>query len=59
MTVEVFRREDGQYDWRLVASNGEKLCGSLQGYTERNDALEGFRRVEFAVATESIEVRFV
>lgn len=43
--VEVYRRSDGAFDWRLVAGNGEILCGSDQGYTERNDAREGWQRV--------------
>lgn len=49
MKVEVFKREDGLWDWRLVAGNGEVVCGSVQGYTERNDAIEGWRRVAAAI----------
>jgi uncharacterized protein YegP (UPF0339 family) len=42
--VQVFKRKDGQFDWRLLGLNGEEVCGSLQGYTERNDAEEAFQR---------------
>lgn len=57
MKAIVFKRSDGQYDWKLVAENGEQLCGSLQGYTERNDAHEGFYRVADAFqASEPIPV---
>lgn len=39
----VYKRRDGQWDWRLKASNGATLGGSQQGYTERNDAVEGLQ----------------
>jgi uncharacterized protein YegP (UPF0339 family) len=43
--AEVFLREDNLFDWRLRAGNGEIVVASAQGYTEINDALEGFYRV--------------
>ena len=44
--LEIYRREDGLYDWRLKAANGEIVATSAgQGYTERNDAVEGAARV--------------
>jgi uncharacterized protein YegP (UPF0339 family) len=43
--AEVFLREDNLFDWRLLAGNGEVVASSSQGYTEVNDALEGFYRV--------------
>lgn len=48
--VETFERKDGRFDWRMVGDNDEKMCGSVQSYTERNDAEEGFRRVEAVIA---------
>lgn len=42
--IEVYEREDGLFDWRLVAANGEVVTGSLQGFTERNDARESAER---------------
>jgi hypothetical protein len=42
--VTTFTREDGLYDWHLIGGNGEDMCGSMQGYTEENDAWEGFQR---------------
>lgn len=44
--VEVYERKDGGFDWRLIGINGEQLCESSQGYTERGDAREGWIRVE-------------
>ena len=49
---EVFKREDGQWDWRLRASNGQILGGSAQGYTERNDAIEGLQTATSAIVND-------
>lgn len=44
--LEIYQRDDGLFDWRLVAGNGEIIATSGgQGYTERNDAVEGAARV--------------
>ncbi len=40
--VEFYQRQDGQWDWRLWAGNGDELCSSLQGYTSEANAKEGF-----------------
>lgn len=48
--VEVYQRPDNLWDWRLNAANGEIVCSSIQGYTERNDALEGFLRAQDMMA---------
>jgi uncharacterized protein YegP (UPF0339 family) len=53
--VQVFRRADGLYDWRAVAPNGEKLYGSLQGYTHRADAIEGAQRANPGAVVEQVE----
>lgn len=39
---DVYQREDGLWDWRLFADNGEQVCESHQGYTRRSDAIRGF-----------------
>ena len=45
-TLVVYQRDDGLYDWRLMAANGEEIASSAsQGYTQRNDAREGWERV--------------
>lgn len=39
--VEVFKRTDGLWDWRVRAANGKVVATSgSRGYTERNDARE-------------------
>jgi uncharacterized protein YegP (UPF0339 family) len=50
--VEVYRRADGQYDWRIIAGNGATLGGSAQGYTERGDAVEGLRTTLSAIVND-------
>jgi len=40
--VEIFKRKDKLWDWRLVAGNGEEICGSLQGYTDKWAAKEAY-----------------
>ena len=46
MTFEVYAREDGLFDWRLRATNGQIVATSGgQGFTEANDAEEACERV--------------
>ena len=45
-TLVVYRRDDGLWDWRRIASNGQVVATSGgQGFSERNDAAEGAERV--------------
>lgn len=43
-TIEVYQRRNRlglkrkQWDWRLIAANGNILCGSDQGYSSRAGA---------------------
>jgi uncharacterized protein YegP (UPF0339 family) len=46
----VFKRADGLFDWKLVAGNGEEVCGSLQGYTSEADAIRGFETASRLIA---------
>lgn len=44
--VEVFKRKDKLFDWRVVnVGNHTTLGGSQQGFTERNDAREAWERL--------------
>jgi uncharacterized protein YegP (UPF0339 family) len=43
--AEVYRRNDGLWEWRRIAENGAIVATSGgQGYTERNDAFEAAER---------------
>ena len=45
MRFEVYKRSDGAFDWRAVATNGQIVATSGgQGYTEGNDAAEACER---------------
>lgn len=49
--LSVYRRQDGKWDWRLRARNGEIIGGSQQGYENQQDAETIARRIisgEFA-----------
>jgi len=41
----VYRDRAGEYRWRLVASNGEKVAAS-EGYVTKSGALTSARRVK-------------
>ena len=57
--VEVYKRQDGLWDWRLNAANGQIVATSGgQGYTERNDALAGWLNVYDLTDYTWIEVRY-
>jgi len=46
MEIVVYKRDDGLWDWRMKAGNGEIIATSGgQGFTERNDAVEAAERV--------------
>lgn len=55
MRVEVYKRDDDLWDWRLIADNGEQVAESSQGYTERNDALEGWGRISAALVGNMVD----
>lgn len=50
-TVVVYRRRNRiglkrrLWDWKLVAANGNILCGSDQGYVNKQDALDMGNRI--------------
>lgn len=37
--VEVFRGDDGDWYWRRIATNGEELSRSSEGYQEQGEAV--------------------
>ena len=46
--IEVYKRADGKFDFRVVAGeNGNTLCSSDQGYESRSEAVDMARRVAF------------
>lgn len=57
---EVYRREDGQYDWRLLAANG-RIIGTSggQGYRDERDARRAIEAVWQAAYNASLDARSV
>jgi uncharacterized protein YegP (UPF0339 family) len=46
MNIEVYKRTDGKWDWRMRAGNGEIVATSGgQGFNERGDAVESVELV--------------
>lgn len=39
---DTYKREDGLWDFRVFASNGEQVGESHQGFTSKADAERGF-----------------
>lgn len=37
MKIEIFKRSDAKFDFRIVSSNGNILCTSSQGYENYGD----------------------
>jgi len=50
-----FEREDGQWDWKLVAVTGEEVCGSLQGFRDSTDARRAAQRAKELMADATVE----
>lgn len=40
--LDIYERDDGLFDWRWIAENGEQQAESMQGYTTATDAHRGF-----------------
>ena len=47
--LQVYKRVDGLFDYRLLGDNGETLCSSDQGYTSRTDAHRGVHAMASAI----------
>ena len=57
MKLEVYRREDGKWAWRVRAANGEVVAtDGGQGYENQHDAHSMAIRVTDPAVVDSIEV---
>jgi uncharacterized protein YegP (UPF0339 family) len=45
MFVEIYKREDKDWGWRLVASNGNIMADSAEGYRRRGAAKKAWTRI--------------
>jgi uncharacterized protein YegP (UPF0339 family) len=47
--LDTYLRDDGLWDFRVVADNGEQVGESSQGFTSESDARRGFEALARAV----------
>jgi uncharacterized protein YegP (UPF0339 family) len=45
MKFTIFKTKKGEYSWRLVAANGEKICHG-EGYTQKHNAIKAILLVQ-------------
>ena len=43
---ELYKDKKGEFRWRLVASNGQTIASSGEGYTEKGSAKAGIESVK-------------
>ena len=55
MKLETYEDNGGRYHWRLVASDGTPVAGSIDTYGSRQDARSAAQQVHDAAATMTLE----
>lgn len=46
--ADIYTRSDGKFDFNIIAAeNGNILCGSVQGYERRSQAVDIAKRILF------------
>jgi len=45
MKLDTFKRNDGQWGWRMISPNGQTIATSGEGFTRRWSAKRAGRRV--------------
>jgi uncharacterized protein len=54
---ELFKDKKGEFRWRLVASNGQAIASSGEGYTDKSSAKAGIESVKKnAPSAEVVEI---
>ena len=54
-TFEVYRDSAGEWRWRLVASNGNIIADSGEGYSSKQGAERGIESVKRTAADAEVE----
>ena len=52
---ELYKDKKGEYRWRLVASNGQAIASSGEGYTTKESAKAGIESVKKNAPAAAIE----
>ena len=51
---ELYKDKKGEFRWRLVASNGQAIASSGEGYTTLSNAKAGIESVKKNAATAAV-----
>jgi len=52
---EIYKDAKGEFRWRLVASNGQMIANSGEGYKSKDSAKDGIASVKKNAGTAKIE----
>jgi uncharacterized protein YegP (UPF0339 family) len=52
---ELYKDAKGEFRWRLIASNGQMIANSGEGYKSKDNAKSGIESVKKNAATAAIE----
>ena len=51
----LYKDARGEFRWKLVASNGETIVDSAEGYKQKDSAKKGITSVKRSAATAKVE----
>ncbi|WP_082615440.1 DUF1508 domain-containing protein [Acidovorax sp. Root267] len=54
MKFELYKDARGEWRWRLVSINGRTIADSGQGYSQKDDALNGINLVKATTASTPV-----
>jgi uncharacterized protein YegP (UPF0339 family) len=52
---EIYKDKKGEFRWKLIASNGQLIANSGEGYTSKDNAKNGIESVKKDAASAAIE----
>ena len=52
---EIYKDKKGEFRWRLIASNGQMIANSGEGYKSKDSAKNGIESVQKNAAKAAIE----
>ena len=56
MRFEIFKSHDGEWRWRLRATNGNVLADSGEGYRRREDCEHGIELVKGSATASTVDM---
>ncbi len=52
---ELYKDSKGEFRWRLIASNGQTIANSGEGYKAKDSAMNGIESVKKNAPTATVE----